>query len=263
MKEKEVEYIKLQAQGPVLLITIDRPGALNALNRQVLGELKDAIDSVDFNVTRCVVITGAGEKAFVAGADIAEMQMMSKTRAKEFGLFGNSVFLALEKLPIPVIAAVNGFALGGGCELALACDIRIASENASFGQPEVSLGITAGFGGTQRLPRIIGEGRAKQLLYTGARIKAQEALEIGLVNQVHPAEELMEKALALANTIAANAPIAVRGTKLAINLGRAMDMEAAVALEADYFSACFESKDQREGMSAMLEKRKPMPFLGK
>ena len=257
-----MEYIKLQQQGHVLLITINRLDALNALNRQVLGELKEAVESIDQNLVRCIIVTGAGSKAFVAGADIGEMQHMSKEEGKQFSLLGNSVFSALEKLPVPVIAAVNGFALGGGSELALACDIRIASENAVFGQPEVALGIPAGFGATQRLPRLVGEGRAKQLLFTAARIKAAQALEIGLVCQVCPQEELMDKAMAMANEIAANGPIAVRATKQAINKGRAMDMDAALALEADYFSGCFESWDQREGMSAMLEKRKPEPFKG-
>ena len=257
-----MEFIKLDQQGHVLIITIDRPDALNAFNRQVLAELKEVIDDIDQNLVRCVIVTGAGTKAFVAGADIAQMLPLSKDEARQFGLYGNSVFLALEKLPMPVIAAINGFALGGGCELTLACDIRIASENAVFGQPETALGITAGWGGTQRLPRLIGEGQAKQLLYTAARIKADEALKIGLVNQVCSQEELMNKALALANAIAANAPIAVCSTKMSINQGRSMNIEAAVAVEAENFSVCFESNDQKEGMSAMLEKRKNEPFKG-
>ena len=258
-----MEFLKIEQQGHVLIITINRPDALNALNRQVLTELKTCVEGIDQEKVRCVIITGSGNKAFVAGADISQMQSMSKAEAKEFALFGNSVFIALEKLPVPVIAAVNGFALGGGCELALACDIRIASENAVFGQPEVALGIPAGFGATQRLPRLIGEGRAKQMLYTAGRIKADEALQIGLVCQVYPIEELMDKALAMANAIASNGPIAVRATKMAINKGLAMDLDAAFALEAEYFGDCFETGDQKEGMSAMLEKRKAEPFTGK
>lgn len=257
-----MEYIKLKLHDHVLLITIDRQDALNALNRQVLGELKKAIDDIDQSLIRCIVITGAGTKAFVAGADITQMLSMSKDEAREFSQFGNAVFRSLETLPVPVIAAVNGFALGGGSELALACDIRIASENAVFAQPEVCLGICVGFGGSQRLVRIVGEGRARQLLYTGQRIKALEALEIGLVNQVVPSDELLEKALVMAELIASNAPIAVRVSKLLIERGRDKHMDAALALEADYFSSCFETNDQREGMSAILEKRKNEPFKG-
>ncbi|MCL2674372.1 MAG: enoyl-CoA hydratase-related protein, partial [Defluviitaleaceae bacterium] len=202
-------------------------------------------------------------KAFVAGADIGAMQNMSKAEGKEWGLLGNDVFRSLETLDIPVIAAVNGFALGGGCELALACDIRIASENASFAQPEVCLGITPGFGGSQRLPRLIGEGRAKQLLYTGERITAHKALEIGLINDIYPADELITNALELAATIAKNAPIAIRSTKRAIETGRDLEFDSALELEAQFFSLCFETEDQREGMTAILEKRKPAPFNGR
>ena len=258
-----MEYLRLEQHGHVLLITIDRQSALNALNRQVMLELQQVIASIDTGDIRCVVITGAGERAFVAGADIGAMQPMSKAEGKEWGLLGNDVFRSLETLDIPVIAAVNGFALGGGCELALACDIRIASENASFAQPEVCLGITAGFGGSQRLPRIIGEGQAKQLLYTGERITAHKALEIGLVNAVYPIDELIGNALELAASIAKNAPIAVRATKRAIEAGRDLELDSALALEAQFFSLCFETEDQREAMAAMLEKRKPDAFKGR
>ncbi|MCL2853771.1 MAG: enoyl-CoA hydratase-related protein [Defluviitaleaceae bacterium] len=257
-----MESVKLEQQERVVLITIDRQPMLNALSRQVLAELKEAVESIDVKYSRCVVVTGAGGKAFVAGADIAEMQSMSKSEAEAFGSFGNSVFRLLEKLEVPVIAAVNGFALGGGCELALACDIRLASENAVFAQPEVGLGITAGFGGTQRLPRLIGEGLAKQLLFTGERISAQRALEIGLVNHVYPADELIPKALEMAGVIAAKAPIAISATKLAVEDGRFMSLDKALELEARHFASCFESEDQRQAMSAMLEKRKPQPFRG-
>jgi len=257
-----MDYIKIENQDAVSIITIDRPDALNALNKKALSELKEAIDGIDTNATRCVIITGAGNKAFVAGADIGEMRDMDKTESQEFALLGSGVFSDLENLPIPVIAAVNGFALGGGCELALACDFRIASENAVFGQPEVSLGIIAGFGGTVRLWRLVGEGRAKQLLFTGAKIKAQEALEIGLVNQVVPSSELIEKAMEIAKLIAANAPLAVQVTKASINNSRFKKIEDALEMEAYFFSTCFESEDQREGMTAMLEKRKAAPFKG-
>jgi len=258
-----MENVKSQLNGSILTITIDRPKALNALNKDVLTELKQVIDGIDVNVVRCVIVTGSGDKSFVAGADIAYMQNMSKDEGREWGRFGNSVLRALELLPVPVIAAVNGFALGGGCELAIACDIRIASDNASFGQPEVGLGITAGFGGTQRLGRLIGEGAAKYLLYTAARVKAQEALTMGLVQQVVPAAELMDTAMKMAEMIAGNAPIAVRETKRAIEEGRSLDMDGAIEAEAKCFGACFASADQREAMSAMLEKRKPEPFQGK
>ena len=258
-----MEYIKIERREHIMLLTIDRQQAFNALNKQVLSELKDAIGGVDIAATRCLILTGAGEKAFVAGADIAAMSKMSVEEAKEFGLFGNRVFREIEKLPVPVIAAVNGFALGGGCELALACDIRIAAENASFGQPEVSLGITAGFGGTQRLPRLIGEGLAKQLLFTGERITARKAAEIGLVNAVYPKEQLLEKAMEMAEAIAKNGPIALRATKLAIDEGRDLDLDSALKAEAQHFSSCFESEDQREAMAAMLEKRKAADFKGR
>jgi len=257
-----VNNIRTELKDTILTITVDRPKALNALNRETLEELKRVIEGIDSGV-RCVIVTGGGEKAFVAGADIAAMRSMTKAQAKEFSAFGNGVFRALERLPIPVIAAVNGFALGGGCELAIACDFRICSENAVFGQPEVALGITAGFGGTQRLARLIGEGWAKQLLYTAARIKAPQALEIGLVNQVFPAGELMEEARKIATAIANNGPIAVSATKTALTDGLLLDIDEALILEADRFSTCFETEDQREAMSAMLEKRPANPFQGK
>ena len=257
-----MEYLKLERQDNILLLTIDRQMAFNALNHGVLNELKEAIQSIDTETIRCLVITGAGKKAFVAGADIAAMQPMSKEEGKAFGIFGNSVFRMLEKLEIPVIAAINGFALGGGCELAIACDIRLASQNAVFAQPEVGLGITAGFGGTQRLPRLVGEGHAKCLLLSGERINAQRAFEIGLVHRVCAEDELIDKALELARTIAAQAPIAVKATKRAIEEGRSMNLDEALLLESRLFGDCFESGDQREAMSAMLEKRKPKPFTG-
>lgn len=194
-----MEFINYEVEGAVAVLTINRPKALNALNSAVLDELNEAIDAVDLNEVRALIITGAGEKSFVAGADIGEMSSLTKEQGEAFGKKGNDVFRKIETLPIPVIAAVNGFALGGGCEISLACDIRICSENAVFGQPEVGLGITPGFGGTQRLARTIGVGMAKQLIYTARNIKAPEALRIGLVNAVYPIEELMGAAKKMAS----------------------------------------------------------------
>ena len=191
-------YITTEIRDAVEIITIDRQKALNALNPEVLEELKAAFEAVDRNAIRCIVLTGAGEKSFVAGADIASMSTMTKAEGEAFGKLGNDIFLMIEKFPVPVIAAVNGFALGGGNELAMSCDIRICSENALFGQPEVGLGITPGFGGTQRLARLIGPGMAKQITYAALNIDAAEALRVGLVNAVYPLEELMPAALKLA-----------------------------------------------------------------
>ena len=193
-----MDFILYEADGAVATITINRPKALNALNSQVLDELDQALDAIDLDTVRCVILTGAGDKSFVAGADIGEMSTLTKAEGEAFGKKGNDVFRKLETLPIPVIAAVNGFALGGGCEISMSCDIRICSENAMFGQPEVGLGITPGFGGTQRLARTVGVGMAKQLIYTARNIKADEAYRIGLVNAVYPQEELMEQAKKMA-----------------------------------------------------------------
>lgn len=208
-----MNYIKYEQKEFVGVLTIDREKALNALNSQVLSELEEALDAVSIENTRCLIITGAGEKSFVAGADISEMSTLTKAEGKAFGEKGNAVFRKIESFPIPVIAAVNGFALGGGCELSLSCDIRIASENAVFAQPETGLGITPGFGGTQRLARTIGIGKAKEMLYTCGKVKADEALALGLVNAVYPADQLMDECLKLAGKIARNAPIAVRAAK--------------------------------------------------
>ena len=200
-------------------------------------------------------MTGAGEKAFVAGADITEMKDLNTMEGRKFSILGNKVFRRLENLEKPVIAAVNGFALGGGCELAMACDIRLASEKAKFGQPETGLGITPGFGGTQRLPRLVGTGMAKELIYTGKIIKADEALRIGLVNRVVEVDKLMEEAKNLAETIAANAPIAVKLSKTAINRGVQCDIDTALMYEAEAFGECFSTADQKEGMTAFVERR--------
>jgi len=259
-----MEYIKTEYIEKVALLTISRPKALNALNKQVLEEIGQAFDSIDQDEYRVVVITGEGDKSFVAGADIAQMKDMSSEEGTDFGRFGNSIMRKIEAFPLPVIAAVNGFALGGGNELAMACDIRLASENALFGQPEVGLGITAGFGGTQRLARVIGSTSiAKELLYTAKTIKAEKAKEIGLVSEVYPTGQVVEEALKLAKTIAANAPIAVRRTKVAVNDGLDKTIDEAIELEAVEFGSCFGTEDQGEGMGAFLEKRKEKNFINK
>ena len=258
-----MEFITYEAEGQIGIITINRPKALNALNSTVLEELDKTLDAVDLQTVRCLILTGAGAKSFVAGADIGEMSTLTKAEGEAFGKKGNDVFRKLETFPIPVIAAVNGFALGGGCEISMSCDIRICSENAVFGQPEVGLGITPGFGGTQRLARIVGTGKAKEMIYGARNIKAEEAYRIGLVNNVYPLEELMPAAKKLAATIARNAPIAVRNCKRAINEGLQVDMDQAVVIEEKLFGNCFETYDQKEGMAAFLEKRKVEAFLNK
>ena len=253
-------FVKYEPKGDIAYLVIDRPEALNALNAQVLADLDAALDAIDLDLIRCVIVRGAGEKSFVAGADIAQMKDLDPAGGEAFGKQGNDVFLKLESFPIPVIAAVGGYALGGGCELAMACDFRICSDTAVFGQPEVGLGITPGFGGTQRLARIVGPGMAKQMIYTARNIKADEALRIGLVNAVYPADELYAAAEKLASTIAANAPIAVRAAKRAINEGAAKTIEQAVVCEEKAVGSCFQTGDQQEGMGAFLEKRKHAPF---
>lgn len=258
-----MEYVKLSAEGGVGVLTIARPAALNALNDQVIRELDQALDSVDLQQVRCLIVTGEGEKAFVAGADIGQMGGLNKAQGEAFGKLGNDVFRKLETLPIPTIAAVCGFALGGGCELAMSCDIRLCSETAVFGQPEVGLGITPGFGGTQRMARLIGPGRAKELLYTARKVKAPEALSIGLVQGVYPVDQLMEEARKLAQRIAGNAPIAVRAVKKAVNDGLQTDMDQAIVIEEKLFGSCFETEDQKNAMSAFVEKRKPEPFVNR
>ncbi|WP_157151486.1 enoyl-CoA hydratase-related protein [Brachyspira sp. SAP_772] len=258
-----MDFVKYEEKGMVGIITISREKALNALNSQVLDELDKTLDAVDINNIRCLILTGAGEKSFVAGADISEMSKASKSEGEAFGKKGNDVFRKIETFPLPVIAAINGFALGGGCEIAMSCDIRICSDNAVFGQPEVGLGITPGFGGSQRLPRLVGPGMAKQLIYSGKNIKADEAYRIGLVNAVYTQSELMPQAEKLAQTIANNAPIAVRNSKRAINRGLDVEMDMAIIIEEKLFGDCFESEDQREGMAAFLEKRKVEKFVNR
>lgn len=256
--------VLLEKKGNIAIATINRPKALNALNSDVLTDLNELVDVVTADAEiRALVITGSGEKAFVAGADIGEMSTLTPAEGEAFGKHGNDVFRRIETLPIPTIAAINGFALGGGCELSMSCDIRICSEAAVFGQPEVGLGITPGFGGTQRLARLVSPGMAKQLIYTAKNIKADEAYRIGLVNAVYPAEELMPAAEKMANTIANNAPIAVRACKKAINDGLQVDIDQAIVIEEKLFGSCFKTADQIEGMGAFLEKRKHEPYQNK
>ena len=255
MEDTEMGFIDYEVDGAVGIITINRPRALNALNEEVLNDLEQVLDAVDVNAIRCLILTGAGEKSFVAGADIGAMSTMTKAEGTAFGKKGNDIFLKIEKFPIPVIAAINGFALGGGCEISMSCDIRICAENAIFGQPEVGLGITPGFGGTQRLARLVGAGMAKQLIYTARNIDAKEAYRIGLVNAVYPLEELLPAAKKMAATIAGNAPIAVRACKKAINEGLQVSIDEGCVIEEELFGSCFESYDQQEGMANFLRKK--------
>ena len=259
----DYQNILCAVENGIATITINRPKALNALNLDTVTELKDAIEKIAVDkAVKVVVITGAGEKSFVAGADIKEMATKTPAEGREWGQFGQNVFTEIENMPQPVIAAINGFCLGGGCELSCACDIRYASENAKFGQPEVGLGITPGFGGTQRLTRVVGRGQAKELIYTGGMIGAEDAKAIGLVNKVVPQEELMPAVLKLAGKIAKNAPVAVQLSKAAINRGLTCDVVTGIAYEAEVFGLCFSTNDQKEGMAAFVEKRKPT-FEGK
>lgn len=250
------DTILIRKEESITWITINQPRTLNALNSDLIKKLGEAFDSIyDDNTVRVVVLTGT-ERSFVAGADIAAMKDMDKAKAKEFGELGSSVFRKIEECPRPVIACVNGFALGGGCELTLACDIRIASDKAKFGQPEVTLGICPGFSGTQRLTRIVGQAKAKELIYTGKVINAQEAEVIGLVNKVVPHDELIAETTKLAEQIANQAPIAVAYSKMAIDKGYDMYIEDGIKYEVDLFSRCFETADQKNGMTAFVNKEK-------
>ncbi len=243
-------------------VTLNRPKALNALNIATLKELLSLFNGIkDDPEVKVVILSGAGEKAFIAGADITEMQSLDALTARQFSLIGHQLAETIEALPKPVIAAINGFALGGGCELALCCDIRLAGENARFGQPEVNLGVIPGFGGTQRLPRLIGKGRACELLMTGDMIDAVEAYRIGLVNRVFPAAELLPAARKLATKIASKGPIAIGLAKSALHHGLESDLNRACAHESELFALCFATADQKEGMQAFLEKR-PAEFTG-
>lgn len=257
----EFKNVILEKEGKVAIVKINRPQALNALNSETLKELDIIVDDLaNDNEVLAVILTGGGDKAFVAGADITEMKELNTIEGRKFGILGNKVFRKLETLEKPVIAAIHGFALGGGCEIAMACDMRIATTKAKFGQPEVGLGITPGFGGTQRLPRLVGMGMAKQLIYTADIINAEEALRIGLVNKVVEVESLMDEAKALANKIAANAPVAVMLSKAAINRGMQCDIDTALFYESEVFGECFSTEDQTEGMTAFVEKRKEKNF---
>lgn len=258
-----MEFIKYVPEGHIAVIKINRPKALNALNTQVVSELSECLDNVDLEQIRCLVITGEGEKSFVAGADIKEMQPLTEEEAVAFGKCGNDVFRKIETFPIPVIAAVNGFALGGGCELAMSCDIRLCSENAVFGQPETGLGITPGFGGTVRLARLLPAGKAKEMIFTAKNITAEEAYRWGLVNSIYPAPVLYDAAVKLALKIASNAPVAIRNAKKAINEGLQTDVDSAMEIEERLFGACFATEDQKEGMLAFLEKRKVEEYKNK
>ena len=251
-----MEFVTYEQDGFVGVVTINRPKALNALNSEVLKEIEATFDAIDLDATRAVVLTGAGDKSFVAGADIGEMSTLTKAEGEAFGKTGNDVFRKIETFPIPVIAAVNGFALGGGCEISMACDIRIASDNAIFGQPECGLGIIPGFGGTQRLARLVGMGRAKEMIFTCDNIDANEAYRIGLVNKVVAKEELMETAKAMAAKIISKGSYAVSVAKAAINNGYDMDIKNAVEMEANLFGVVNDTHDKKEGMGAFLEKRK-------
>lgn len=255
------DLIKLDIRdNRVAVLTINRPEALNALNRDVLKALDETLSTIEQSKEiRAVVITGAGEKAFVAGADIAEMKEMQPAEAEEFSRLGQKIFTRIKCLKQAVVAAVNGYALGGGCELAMACDLRVASENARFGQPEINLGIIPGFGGTVRLSRLVGPAKAREMIMTGAMINAEEALRIGLVNRVVPAGagQALEAALALAAELAAKPAEALAIAKAATREGWDMPVEEAMRMESARFAEAFKSPDQREGMTAYLEKRKP------
>lgn len=253
--------IESEKQGAVQILRVHRPEALNALNSNVLEALDKALDAIDLDQVRTLIITGTGEKAFVAGADIAQMKDLGEEEAQAYASLGHKVMRKIETLPIPVIAAINGYALGGGNELAMSCDIRYASENAVFGQPEVGLGITPGFGGTQRLARLIGSrSTANEIILSARNIKADEALRIGLVSAVFPPEELLPQAMKLAERIAKNAPIAVRASKRILQEGLDDSLEEGLKKEVIAFSHCFTTQDQKEGMSAFLEKRKEKKF---
>jgi len=253
------EYISYEKEpNDIGILTINRPKVLNALNWDTLGELRVFLEDVmPKENLKALIITGAGDKAFVAGADIAQMNEMKERDFQDYVDYAHRVYELIENEPCPAIAAINGYALGGGCELALACDIRIASENARMGFPEVKLGIFPGWGGTQRITRVLGLGKTKELVFTGEMINAEEALRIGLVERIVPPEAVLDEAKKLASAIAKRSPIAVRLSKTAINAGSEMDLQKALLLEKTLVSLCFDSQDRIEGMKAFLEKREP------
>lgn len=251
-----MSFVEIQKNGKTAVLTINRPEALNALNSQVLSDLKEALDELKKEADlRCLIITGAGPKSFVAGADIGEMSTMNPKKGEAFGIAGNKVMSQVASFPCPVIAAVNGYALGGGFELALACDLRLASEKARFAFPETGLGITPGFGGTQRLARLVGPALASELIFTGRTVKADEALAKGMVSHVCAPEELLDKAQELADTIAGRAPIAIRQAKKAIRGGLDLTLEKGLDYESECFGECFDSEDQKNAMKAFVEKQ--------
>ena len=261
--ESSLENVLYEKKGAIAYVTLNRPKVLNALNTKTWEDLRTAFEAArDDDEVRGVILTGAGDKAFIAGADISELAHLSAVEAEESSSFGQQVLNLVENLGKPVIAAINGFALGGGCETAMACTIRIASETAKFGQPEVKLGVLPGGGGTQRLPRLVGKGRALQLILTGEMISAQEAYRIGLVNEVVPAANLITRSEAILNQIFANAPVAVRYSLEAVNKGIETSQAEGMALEASLFGLCAGTDDKKEGTQAFLEKRKPQ-FQGK
>lgn len=252
------ENILYETEDNVAVIRFNRPKALNAINPDVLVEVGQALDQIEADPNlKVLVLTGAGEKAFVAGADIAHMANFTPLEGRRFSLQGQALLFRLEALPLPVIACVNGFALGGGVELAMACDFIYASENAKFGQPEINLGIIPGFGGTQRLPRLVGKAMAKELCMTGAIIGAAEAKEIGIVNKVFPADKLWEETMKTARLIASKGRVSLRAVKNSIDRGYDVDLHLGNAIEADAFALCMASPDGKEGLTAFLEKRKP------
>lgn len=258
MDAEPYENIVFECRGRVGVLTFNRPKVLNALNPKTLEEVSDVLDRVRTDeALRVLVLTGAGEKAFVAGVDIAKFQSMNPLEARQFSAFGQELFFRLEQLPKPVIACVNGFALGGGCEMAMSCDFIYASENARFGQPEINLGIIPGFGGTQRLSRLVGRAKAKELCMTGALIDAGEALSLGLVARVFPADRLLEETMKVAQALSLRSPAALGTLKRVIDCGAQTDLVTGCALESEAFAVSFAGRDAREGIAAFLEKRKP------
>ena len=258
----DYQFLKVEHNEGLTVLKISAPKSLNALNSQVLREIDHYVSNIDTSAIRVLVVTGDGDRSFVAGADISEMANLNEQEGYEFGRLGAAVFRKIETLPIPVIAAVNGFCLGGGCELAMACDFRYASAKAKFAQPEVGLGITPGFSGTYRLAKLVGQGYAKEMIYTGRAIRADEALRIGLVNAVCELEELMPRVLEVAKQIAANAPLAIAHAKRCINESYDLSADDAIELESLAFGKCFATADQKEGMGAFVEKRQVV-FKGK